>query len=105
MLQYIFCASRFAHYLKVIARSRVGLFGDSQRFQAYLHTWLQQYVARDPGATANTRARFPLRDAKVEVREHPHDPGHFLATLDVWPHFQLDELTASVKLVTDLGSP
>lgn len=105
MLQYIFCASRFAHYVKVIARGMVGSFSEAPRLQSYLHSWLQRYVAKDPGASIQTRARFPLRDAKVVVREHPHDPGHFLATLDVWPHFQLDELTASVKLVTDLTGP
>ncbi len=105
MLQYTLCASRFAHYLKVIARSKVGSIGDAQRFQAYLHSWLQQYVAAAPGASASVRARFPLREARVEVREHPRHPGHYLATFDLCPHFQLDELTASVKLVTSLGGP
>ena len=84
--------------------TEAGTFGDARRLQSHLHSWLQQYVAKDPGASAAVRARYPLRDAKVLVREHPSDPGHFLATLDVWPHFQLDELTASVRLVTDLGS-
>jgi len=105
MLQYIFCASRFAHYLKVIAREMIGSYSQASRLQSQLHSWLHQYVAQDPGATARIRARFPLRDARVVVHEHPREPGHFLATLDVWPHFQLDEMTASVKLVTNLGSP
>lgn len=103
MLQYVLCASRFAHYLKVIARSRVGSFADPGRFQAYLHSWLQQYVAAAPGPSASVRARFPLREGRVEVREHPREPGSMLATLDLCPHLQFDELRANIRLITSLG--
>jgi type VI secretion system ImpC/EvpB family protein len=102
MLQYIFCASRFAHYVKVLVRDRIGRFTDAQACQSFLHSWLQQFVAAQPGASASQRARFPLRNAKVEVRDHPRDPGHYQATLFLWPHLQLDELTASVTFVSDI---
>jgi type VI secretion system protein ImpC len=102
MLQYILCASRFAHYLKAIARDQVGRFRTPGALQSQLHSWVQQYVASDPSASASMRARFPLRDAKIEIRDHPRDPGHLLATLFLSPHVQLDELTASVRLVSDL---
>jgi type VI secretion system ImpC/EvpB family protein len=102
MLQYILCASRFAHYLKVIARDQVGGVSDAKRFQSQLHSWIHQFVAKNPGASPAERARFPLREAQVEVAPHPAEPGHLRATLMLQPHLQLDELTASVKLVTRL---
>lgn len=102
MLQYVLCASRFAHYLNVIARDKVGRFTEAGALQKQLHSWIQQFVAVDPGASPATRAKFPLQAAKVEIRDHPRDPGHFLAELYLSPHFQLDELTASVRLVSEL---
>ena len=57
MLQYILCASRFAHYLKGIARDQIGLFSDPGKFQRQLHSWVQQYVAKDPGASPSIRRR------------------------------------------------
>lgn len=101
MLQYMLCSSRFAHYIKVIARDKVGLFSDAKALQTFLHNWLQQYVAGGTGISAEVKAKFPLRSAKVTVRDHPGKPGHFLTDVLLWPHFQLDELTASVKLVTE----
>ncbi|RIK73081.1 MAG: type VI secretion system contractile sheath large subunit [Planctomycetota bacterium] len=101
MLQYMLCSSRFAHYIKVIARDKIGLFSDSKSLQTFLHNWLQQYVAGGTGISAEVKAKFPLRSAKVTVRDHPGKPGHFLTDVHLWPHFQLDELTASVKLVTE----
>ncbi|MEX2188826.1 MAG: type VI secretion system contractile sheath large subunit [Pirellulales bacterium] len=101
MLQYMFCSARFAHYIKVIARDKVGSFADAQALQTFLHSWLQQYVAPGSGVSAEVKAKFPLRSAKVLVRDHPGKPGHFLTDVLLWPHFQLDELTANVKLVTE----
>jgi type VI secretion system ImpC/EvpB family protein len=101
MLQYMLCSSRFAHYVKVIARDKVGSFADARDLQTFLHSWLQQYVAPGTGVSAEVKAKFPLRSAKVTVRDHPGKPGHFLTEVLLWPHFQLDELTASVKLVTE----
>lgn len=101
MLQYTLCASRFAHYVKVLAREQIGRFTDERALQSYLHSWLQRFVAAQPGASPSQRARFPLRDAKIELRDHPRNPGHFLATMYLSPHMQLDELTASVKLISE----
>jgi type VI secretion system ImpC/EvpB family protein len=103
MLQYMLCTSRFAHYLKVLARDKVGSFLEAKAFQAFLHSWLQQYVAPAAGASAEHKARYPLRQAKVQVREHPAKPGHYLTDIHLWPHFQLDELTANIKLVTEFA--
>jgi type VI secretion system protein ImpD len=105
MLQYMLCTSRFAHYVKVIARDKIGAFADPQGLQSFLHSWIQRYVAPDPKMSAKDKAKFPLRQAKISVREHPGKPGSFLTDIFLWPHFQLDELSASVKLVTELVSP
>jgi type VI secretion system ImpC/EvpB family protein len=103
MMQYMLCASRFAHYVKVIARDKIGTFVDAKAFQSFLHSWLQQYVAPGSGTSPEQKARFPLRSAKVAVREHPGKPGFYLTEIHLWPHFQLDELTATLKLVTEFA--
>ncbi|MEI8372976.1 MAG: type VI secretion system contractile sheath large subunit [Planctomycetota bacterium] len=102
MLQYVFCASRFAHYLKVIGRDKVGQVPDRRQLQSLLHDWIHQYVAADPGASAATRAKYPLREALIEIDEHPADPGHFRLKLFLAPHVQLDQLSAGIRLVTAL---
>ena len=102
MLQYIMCASRFAHYLKVRSRDYLGSGTSATVVQAQLHQWVQQYVSQDVAASPAMKAKFPLRQAKIEVRDHPTEPGHFFADFYLLPHFQLDELSASVKLTSEL---
>jgi type VI secretion system ImpC/EvpB family protein len=102
MLQYVLCASRFAHYLKVIGREKIGQIPNRGQLETMLQNWIQQYVAVDPGASAATRARYPLREAKIEIDEHPADPGHFRLRLFLAPHVQLDQLSAGIRLVTAL---
>jgi type VI secretion system protein ImpD len=103
MLQYILCASRFAHYLKVIARDKIGSFQEAGDCEEYLHNWLQQYVTSDAEASPATKARFPLREARVKVEENRARPGSYLCTAHLWPHFQLDGLTAAIRLRTELA--
>lgn len=102
MLQYVFCASRFAHYLKVSAREKIGSFAEPSEIEDHLHNWIQQYVTIDPGAPLDLRAKYPLRDAKVVVDNIPGDPGHFMATFYFRPHYQLDDMMGSLKLSTRL---
>ncbi len=102
MLQYVLCASRFAHYLKTRTREKVGSPASPSEMQAELHEWLHQFVAADPGASAEVRARFPLRSAAVEVRPMPGQPGHYRMTLQLSPHYQLDDMSATVKLVSQV---
>jgi type VI secretion system protein ImpD len=103
MLQYILCASRFAHYLKVMARDKIGSFQEAGECEDYLHNWLQQYVTSDAEASEATKARFPLREARVKVEEARGKPGSYLCTAHLWPHFQLDGLTAAIRLRTELA--
>ncbi|MBM4010414.1 MAG: type VI secretion system contractile sheath large subunit [Planctomycetes bacterium] len=101
-LQYVLCVSRFAHYLKVIARDKVGSFTEAPAFERYLSEWVNQYVTPDDHASAETRARMPLRGAQVEVREEPGTAGAYRVIMRLQPHFQLDRLDATLKLVTQV---
>ena len=102
MLQYIFCVSRFSHYVKVLARDRAGSYTTARQVQDMLTNWLIKYATANPGAPADMQAKYPLRDAKVEVRDTPGAPGVYACVVHLQPHYQLDDLDTSVKLVTEL---
>ena len=102
MLQYMFCVSRFAHYVKILAREKTGSYTTASEIQSMLSSWLVQYATANQGTSAEIQAKYPLRDTEVHVRELPGRPGVFSCTVHLRPHFQLDEITASVKLVTEL---
>ena len=104
-LPYILAASRFAHYLKVLARDKVGSFMTRDDVSAYLNRWIMQYVLGKDDAGQDLKAKYPLRDARVDVYDVPGRPGAYRAVVYVRPHFQLDELSASIRLVADLPPP
>jgi len=101
-LQYMFAVCRIAHYLKSMMRDKVGSFASPGSVEIYLNNWIYQYVTTDDNATQDIKAKYPLREARVDVSEVPGRPGHFRATAFVRPHFQLDELTVSLRLVAEL---
>ena len=101
-LQYMFAVCRIAHYLKSMMRDKVGSFASPGSVEMYLNNWIYQYVTTDDNATQEVKAKYPLREARVDVSEVPGRPGHFRATAFVRPHFQLDELTVSLRLVAEL---
>ncbi len=105
MLPYIMAASRFAHYFKVMLRDKIGSFMTADQVRDYLQTWMADYILLDDNATQSTKARFPLREGRVDVRDIPGKPGAFRATAFLRPHFQLDEITASIRLVSELPPP
>jgi type VI secretion system protein ImpD len=100
MLQYTLCVSRFAHYLKVQARDRIGSMREPKELADSLRDWINAYVTQDSLASADTKAKYPLREADVQVREVPSRPGTYQLVMKLWPHYQLDELLVSVRLVT-----
>lgn len=104
-LPYILATSRFAHYLKSIMRDKVGGFTSRETVETFLNNWIAQYVTSDDSASHATKARFPLREARVQVKEVAGKPGSYTAIAHLRPHFQLEELTASLRLVADLPSP
>ena len=104
-LQYILAVSRFAHYLKSIMRDKVGSFMTQRNVADYLNRWISNYVLLDDDAGQEAKARFPLREARVEVFEQPGKPGVYRAVAFLKPHYQLDELSVSLRLVANLPPP
>lgn len=103
-LPYILATSRFAHYLKSIVRDKVGSFMSRSECEEYLQKWIMQYVVASDNAGPETKARYPLREAKIEVVEVPGFPGSYRAIAWLKPHFQLEGLSMSLRLVADLPS-
>lgn len=104
-LPYILAMSRFAHYLKVMMRDKIGSFMSRSDCQRFLNQWISQYVLLDDNAGQAAKSKFPLREARIEVAEVPGKPGAYRAVAFLKPHFQLDELTVSLRLVADLPAP
>jgi type VI secretion system protein ImpC len=98
-LPYIMASSRFAHYLKVIARDKIGSFMEATDCENWLNRWIMNYVNSNANAGLETKARYPLREAKVEVREIPGKPGSYNAIAHLRPWLQLEELTTSLRMV------
>ena len=105
MLQYMLCVSRFAHFLLMMMRDRVGSYAGASDVQRQLNAWLAAYCLGSDGAADEMRARFPLRDAGVDVHEIPGRPGALGCTIRLQPHFQLDSIATSFRLVTDIAAP
>jgi len=101
-LPYILAVSRFAHYLKAIMRDKIGSFMSRADCERFLNQWIMNYVTEDDQASPATKAQYPLREARVEVMEVPGKPGAYRAIAYLRPHFQLDELTVSLRLVAEL---
>jgi type VI secretion system ImpC/EvpB family protein len=102
MLPYMLAASRFAHYIKVMMRSKIGSFMTRGNVEDYLNSWISNYVLLDDNASQEAKAGYPLREARVNVTEVPGEPGSYRATVFLKPHFQLEELTTSIRLVANL---
>jgi type VI secretion system protein ImpC len=101
-LQYILACSRFAHFIKVMMRDKVGSFMSREQCESFLNRWITHYVLLDDNASQEMKARFPLREARVEVSEIPGKPGAYTAVAFLRPHFQLEELAVSLRLVAKL---
>jgi type VI secretion system protein ImpC len=98
-LPYLMATSRFAHYLKVMARDKIGSFMEATDVEAWLNRWINNYVNSNESAGQEMKARFPLREARVEVREIPGRPGSYNAIAYLRPWLQMEELTTSMRLV------
>jgi type VI secretion system ImpC/EvpB family protein len=103
MLQYILCASRFAHYLKVIGRDRIGAFTTAADFQHYLRSWLTAYTTSNDKAAPDLKARYPLREGRVEIEELSDKPGTYGCRIFLRPHYQLDQLASVLRLESTLA--
>ena len=102
-LPYLFACSRFAHYLKCIVRDKIGTFNDRDAVQRWLNNWITDYVDGDPrNSSHSVKARRPLAGAEVVVEDVEGNPGYYSARFFLRPHFQLEGLTVSLRLVARL---
>jgi len=98
-LPYIMATSRFAHFLKVMARDKIGSFMEASDCETWLNRWIQNYVNPMEGAGQEARAKYPLREAQIEVKEIPGKPGAYNAVAYLRPWLQMEELTTSMRMV------
>jgi type VI secretion system protein ImpC len=104
-LPYMLAMARFAHYLKAMMRDKLGSAMSRSQAEQYLNQWIANYVIMDDDAPQAVKAQRPLREARIEVTEVAGKPGALRAVAFMRPHFQLDELTVSLRLVADLPQP
>jgi type VI secretion system protein ImpC len=104
-LPYMFACSRFAHYLKCIVRDKIGSFRERDEMESWLNSWIMSYVDGDPlNSSQETKAKKPLAAAEVVVEEVEDNPGYYTAKFFLRPHYQLEGLTVSLRLVSKLPS-
>ena len=101
-LPYIMATSRFAHYLKIMARDKIGSFMEASDCEAWLNRWIMNYVNSNPNSGQDIKAQYPLRAAKVEVKEIPGAPGSYNAVAWLQPWLQMEELTTSMRMVAKI---
>jgi type VI secretion system protein ImpC len=104
-LPYILAVSRFAHYLKAMMRDKIGSFTSRSQCERFLNDWINSYAVGVDDVSPAIKAKNPLREARVEVVDIPGKPGAYRAIAFLRPHFQLDELSVSLRLVADLPPP
>ena len=98
-LPYLMATSRFAHYLKVMGRDKIGAFMEASDCEAWLNRWIRNYVNSNKDAGQETKAKCPLAEAKVQVMEIPGAPGSYNAVAWMRPWLQFEELTTSLRMV------
>ena len=103
-LPYLFATCRFAHYLKCMVRDKIGSFKERVDMERWLNKWIQNYVETDPLAPEHFKAVRPLAEAHVDVEEVPGNPGYYSSKFFLRPHYQLEGLTVSLRLVSKLPS-
>jgi type VI secretion system protein ImpC len=104
-LPYLFATCRFAHYLKCIVRDKIGSFKERDEMQAWLNRWIANYIEHNPSlASEEDKARRPLAAAEVTVDEIEGNPGYYSSKIFLRPHYQLEGLTVSLRLVSKLPS-
>lgn len=103
-LPYLFATCRFAHYLKCMVRDKIGGFATRESMESWLNKWIGRFVDSNPTATDEVKARFPLSEAQVVVEEVEGNPGYYTSKFFLKPHYQLEGLTVSLRLVSKLPS-
>lgn len=104
-LQHVLCGSRFAHYIKVMARDKIGSYVREDECTSLIQNWLNEYTVSQEDAEWQMQAKYPLRKAAVSVKENPNKPGSYWVNIDLQPHYQADSLVSELHLTTELTPP
>jgi type VI secretion system protein ImpD len=104
-LQHVLCGSRFAHYIKVMARDKIGSYVRAEECASLIQNWLNEYTVSQEDAEWQMQAKYPLRKSAVEVKENPEKPGSYWVNIDLQPHYQADSLISELHLSTELAPP
>lgn len=104
-LQHVLCGSRFAHYIKVMARDKIGSYVRAEECTSLIQNWLNEYTVSQEDAEWQMQAKYPLRRAAVSVKENPEKPGSYWVNIDLQPHYQADSLVSELHLTTELTPP
>lgn len=102
MLQHVLCGSRIAHYIKVMIRDKIGSFTTAKDCERFLRDWLFKYTTGRDDLEWEAQARYPLREAQVQVEEHRDKPGHYQCKIHLVPHYQTDQMVSELELITEL---
>lgn len=102
MLQHVLCGSRVAHYIKVMIRDKIGSFVTAKECERYIRDWLFKYTTGSDDLEWEAQARYPLREAQVQVEEHPAKPGVYQCKIHLVPHYQADQMVSELELITEL---
>lgn len=105
MLQQVLCASRFAHYIKVMIRDKVGSFTSARECEQMLQNWLNQYTTGREDLEWDSLSRYPLRSARIQVREQVGRPGIYSSVIHLKPHYIVDQLVSELRLTSELHLP
>jgi len=103
MLQHVLCGARIAHYIKIMIRDKIGSFVTANDCEDYLRDWLFKYTTGRDDLDWEEQARYPLKEAAVQVKEHPTKPGTYMCVIHLKPHYQLDQMVSELELVTELA--
>lgn len=101
-MPYVMATSRFAHYLKILARDKIGSFMEAKDVETWLNRWIMNYANANANANEQLKAKYPLAEAKVDVKEMPGRPGSYQAVAWLRPWLQMEELTTSMRLVANI---
>ncbi len=102
MLNYVLCTARFAHYLKMIARNKIGSFTSADDCARVLSDWLRQYTASGNDLSRVLQAKYPLRDSRVEITQRMGNPGTFNCKIYLSPHYRFEQIDTYLQLTTEI---
>lgn len=104
MMQHVLCSSRFAHYIKVMVRDKIGSFISADEVERFLAEWLINYTTGNEDLEWDQQARYPIKSASVRVKENPTSPGQYHCVIRIQPHYQLDQMVSELELRTELAT-